>query len=240
MNKLLKYGTGLSLFCLLLGSCDEGKIYPDESIDAGRTATIQVSFTGVRAYPNFNMLAFAAFGEDGQEPLLTQRLSRPTEGRTEEYTLMGLPADTKSVGIAVISKGQTLVYKYYTVDIDASAKETTIPLVSVNLACYDRIQKQVFDASCIACHGKSAGTPAGNLFLTEGKSYAALVNVKADAAVANQKFYVTPGEPEQSFLLDILSEDILRHNHTDIFNGSETIEINNLLNAWINKGAEEE
>ena len=47
----------------------------DSSIDAGRTVTIQVSFTGVRAYPDYNMLTFAAFGEDAHEPLLTQRLS---------------------------------------------------------------------------------------------------------------------------------------------------------------------
>ena len=80
MNKIFKYGIALPCCSLLLSGCDDGKIYPDDSIDAGRTVTIQVSFTGVRAYPDYNMLTFAAFGEDAHEPLLTQRLSRPTEG----------------------------------------------------------------------------------------------------------------------------------------------------------------
>lgn len=240
MNKIFKYGIVFPCCCLLLSGCDDGKIYPDDSIDAGRTVTIQVSFTGVRAYPDYNMLTFAAFGEDAHEPLLTQRLSRPTEGRVEEYTLMGLPEETKAVGIALVSRGQTLIYKYCSVDIDTSVKETILPKTTVNLATYDRIQEQVFDAHCIACHGKSSGQPAGNLFLTEGKSYSALVNVKAGAPVANEKPYVTPGEPDNSFLIDILSENILGHNHTDIFNGSETTEVNNLLNAWINNGAKEE
>ena len=59
-------------------------------------------------------------------------------------------------------------------------------------------------------------------------------------SLANEKPYVIPGEPDNSFLIDILSENILGHNHTDIFNGSETTEVNNLLNAWINNGAKEE
>lgn len=71
MNKIFKYGIVLPCCCLLLSGCDDGKIYPDDSIDAGRTVTIQVSFTGVRAYPDYNMLTFAAFGEDAHEPLLT-------------------------------------------------------------------------------------------------------------------------------------------------------------------------
>ena len=126
MNKIFKYGIALPCCSLLLSGCDDGKIYPDDSIDAGRTVTIQVSFTGARAYPDYNMLTFAAFGEDAHEPLLTQRLSRPTEGRVEEYTLMGLPEGTKAVGIALVSRGQTLIYKYCSVDIDTSVKETII------------------------------------------------------------------------------------------------------------------
>ena len=81
MNKIFKYGIALPCCSLLLSGCDDGKIYPDDSIDAGRTVTIQVSFTGVRAYPDYNMLTFAAFGEDAHEPLLTQRLSRRRQGR---------------------------------------------------------------------------------------------------------------------------------------------------------------
>lgn len=54
MNKIFKYGIALPCCSLLLSGCDDGKIYPDDSIDAGRTVTIQVSFTGVRAYPDYN------------------------------------------------------------------------------------------------------------------------------------------------------------------------------------------
>ena len=34
---------------LLFGlGCDEGKIYPDETVDSGRTATVSLSFTGLK------------------------------------------------------------------------------------------------------------------------------------------------------------------------------------------------
>ena len=40
-----------ALFLLFGLGCDEGKIYPDETVDSGRTATVSLSFTGLKAWP---------------------------------------------------------------------------------------------------------------------------------------------------------------------------------------------
>ena len=62
-----------ALFLLFGLGCDEGKIYPDETVDSGRTATVSLSFTGLKAWPKENMLSLCAFGEDKSKPLQTQR-----------------------------------------------------------------------------------------------------------------------------------------------------------------------
>lgn len=243
MNRMIKYGTGAFFATLLLVGCDEGNIYPDNSVDMGKVVNIHVTFKGVKAYPTYNMLTLAAFGEDDEEPLLVQRLSRPSEGQREELTMMGLPSGTKSISVAIVARGNALIYKFFSKELDlSSGDEINLPETTIDLSCYGRVQSQIFDARCTTCHGATSTSPAGNLFLTSGKSHAALVNVPAVVSVAQGKNYVTPEEPDNSFLTDILFTDIsqgMKFQHSDIFSGSEATEASTLLNAWINNGANE-
>lgn len=101
--------------------------------------------------------------------------------------------------------------------------------------CSIVFKKPVFDAHCIACHGTSTSA-AGGLFLTEGKSYKALVNIEADLSEEG-KMLVKPGDSDNSFILDILSENITRHDHSDIL--SAVPEKISLLQSWIEGGAKE-
>ena len=47
-------------------------------------------------------------------------------------------------------------------------------------------------------------------------------------------YYVTPGDLNNSYLLDVLEHD----NHIDIFNGAEQREVRALIRTWIKAGAE--
>ena len=166
-----------ALFLLFGLGCDEGKIYPDETVDSGRTATVSLSFTGLKAWPKENMLSLCAFGEDKSKPLQTQRISKPAE-------------DGKS------------------------------------------IQAQVFDLNCLSCHGGGSGL-AGQLDLRDDVAYKSLVNVKAPLSEEG-KNYVTPGNINNSFLLDILENNPV---HKDMFNSSGKQEVLALIQGWILGGA---
>ena len=110
-----------ALFLLFGLGCDEGKIYPDETVDSGRTATVSLSFTGLKAWPKENMLSLCAFGEDKSKPLQTQRISKPAEdGKRLKLRLNNVTPDTRSIEVAVISRGLRLVYSYYTSPVDDS------------------------------------------------------------------------------------------------------------------------
>lgn len=231
----------LSFVCVLFTACDEGKIYPESSETEGKTVEVNITFKGVKAWPTYNYMALATFGDDPTQAILTRRISKPSnDGVTTSIRLKGITHETKTIAIAVISKGLTLVHSFYTFSVDGSLDKETIeiPNQSIDIACFERVQNQVFNSQCITCHGGSSASPAGNLRLTEGNSYNSLVNVKAPDS-SEGKMYVNPGNVNSSFIIDVLSDDILKYyNHTDIFSGSERSEILSLIQGWINEGVE--
>ena len=157
MNSILNIKNGLYILAaLFIISCDEGKIYPDDTVDSGRTATVTLTFDGLGAWPKKNYLSLAAIGEDGSTITLTKRINKPSKSDQKvTIRLNNLKENTKSIDIAVISNGQSLIYSYYSFPIDNSMETITLPIENLNLASFDRIQKQVFETSCIACHGGS-------------------------------------------------------------------------------------
>lgn len=224
------------LVVFLLCGCDEGKIYPQETIDTGRTATLSLTFGGVGAWPKKNYLSVAGFKEGEDRPVIAKRINNPNSEEKEiALTLNGLEKGITQLCVSIISNGQNVVYTYYTYPIDDTMDHITLPPVRIELAKFDRIQQQVFNLNCTACHGGSTHL-AGNLDLTEDKSYRALVNVEAPLA-ENNKLYVAPGKPEESYLLDILRENTY---HTDLFNSTGKQEVLGLIKTWIAEGAQPE
>ena len=68
------------------------------------------------------------------------------------------------------------------------------------------IQSEIFDKAgvsgsqaCTACHTNVGRTPAGNLNLVAGASYASLVGVASGENPA--VLYVSPGDPDNSYLV---------------------------------------
>ena len=205
-----------ALFLLFGLGCDEGKIYPDETVDSGRTATVSLSFTGLKAWPKENM-----------------RISKPAEdGKRLKLRLNNVTPDTRSIEVAVISRGLRLVYSYYTSPVDDSDEPLDLSVGELDLASFKRIQAQVFDLNCLSCHGGGSGL-AGQLDLRDDVAYKSLVNVKAPLS-GEGKNYVTPGNINNSFLLDILENNPV---HKDMFNSSGKQEVLALIQGWILGGA---
>ncbi|WP_455523512.1 hypothetical protein [Porphyromonas endodontalis] len=216
-----------------LSSCDEGKIYPEEKpIDQGRTASIALHFQNTPAWPLKHTLSIVCLGEDPAKALVNKRLLKAS---SEEETIYGnlynIPSETKTIAIAVMSTGGKVVYPFVSFPVEAGDQPLTFPETTIDLASFQRIQEQVFNQKCIACHGGSTNA-AGDLFLNADRSYAGLVGVKAPHS-ADGHNYVTPGDPDVSYLVEIFS----KKNHEDIFAGRERSEVLNLIRTWIKEGA---
>lgn len=102
---------------------------------------------------------------------------------------------------------------------------------------YGEILANFMDYGINRFRGTDSGStaPAAGLYLTEGKSHKALVDVVADKSEKGLKL-VEPGSAEESFLHIILHENILKYDHTNIITTSGTL---TLLDDWINNGAKE-
>ena len=132
----------------------------------------------------------------------------------------------------MISRGLRLVYSYYTSPVDDSDEPLDLSVGELDLASFKRIQAQVFDLICLSCHGGGSGL-AGQLDLRDDVAYKSLVNVKAPLSEEG-KNYVTPGNINNSFLLDILENNPV---HKDMFNSSGKQEVLALIQGWILGGA---
>ncbi|UVR72931.1 hypothetical protein NXX35_18040 [Bacteroides xylanisolvens] len=104
MNKRLNYLL-ITCACLnLCSACDEGKIYPDDTIDSGRTATVTLHFTHLDAWPQKNNMSLISLGEDGVTPILVKRILEPSnEAEAVTVTLNNLNGNTRSIAVAVIT-----------------------------------------------------------------------------------------------------------------------------------------
>lgn len=221
---------------LLLSSCDDGDLHPIEAGGAdGRKVSLQATCGSIQAWPSAYQLTLAAYGTDTENPLMSVQIPKPkSENEEISISLNGIPDETKTIGISILTKGRKRIYNYYTYAVQDApeADQITLPVREIDIACFDRIQQQVFNNYCAACHGAGDRAAAG-LYLTEGKSHAALVGTKA---TLTGKMRVDPGMPSQSFLIDILTRDIVNYNHTDVLPEEELI---TLVRTWITNGAKE-
>lgn len=221
-----------------LSSCDEGKIYPEEISHYKTYANLTVDLKGEKAFPQKELLVLAGFGDDETTPITTAVIPEPTSAHNIVKARLGLKGDEKYISICIVTKGTTrsVVYEFYRYDLaSVPDEEISLPITELDLSPFDRVQNQIFNKNCIACHGGSTGA-AGKLYLTEGKSYENLVNRVAPLSKEG-KVFVKPGEPDDSFILDVLSSDIVAYNHSDIF--ASMPEYLLLMRSWIEEGAKE-
>lgn len=217
------------LFC---NACDDGDIYPDPpGRVTGRKATLSARFSGLDAWPEAYQLVLAGFGDDTRVPDISIVIQKPASPQEEvTMTMSGISDGVKTISVSVLTKGRELLHHYYTYDVEEGTGEIVLPELAIDVAEYPRIQEQVFDNYCAACHGAGNSAAAG-LYLTAGRSYEALVN--RTSHLGNGKSLVVPGNANASFLMDILENDIVGYNHTDVLPEQELV---TLIETWIKNG----
>lgn len=221
--------------CAILVGCDSGDIIEKQGSEAGGlTCSASVDFKNTTTWPVDYQIVIAAFDGSSDYPQMSKGISKPMAGDTLQLSMTGIPETTKEIAIVLQNKSRKRMVSFFTHQIkDNERKNNVIDLgnISIDLLSYKRIQNQFF-SNCINCHGASEKAAAG-LFLTEGKSYKAIVNV-ASTKDPSLKI-VNPGLAEESFIIHALEgrTDLLHYDHTNVSFNSETEDIT-LLKSWIN------
>ena len=124
------------------------------------------------------------------------------------------------------------IASFYRIDYSEQADTVYLEAGDIDAGMYRAIQTDIFDRSCVTCHGGSTEAAAG-LYLTDDKSYSSLVGVVADRS-DEDLFLVEPGNSAESFLRIVLHEDVVRYNHTNIITSGNELD---LIDDWIDHGA---
>jgi hypothetical protein len=229
---LLKISTGF-WGLMFLFSCDSGDIYPEEYKNSeGITVSATFAFDNLDAFPAEYPLIFGAFNDKKSTPLASVMIIKPKNQEPVKVSIDNLAAGATSVMLCLTNLGRQSVFSLFEMDINVAGDSIVIPESQISLVSYERIQNLIFEQyTCVSCHQGSAG--AGNLLLTESKSYNDLVNKVSSKNPSKNR--VTPLIIDNSFLLDVLTDENtgLTQPHTGFVTRNDDIV---LLREWIKNG----
>ncbi|MDE6534735.1 MAG: hypothetical protein K2K82_01850 [Muribaculaceae bacterium] len=216
---------------LVLCSCDEGRIWPDEYSDSstgGLTASVEITDSeGANRWFGGYSLAVAGFMAGSEYALISKNIEPDSRGAAS-VELTGIPAEVETVELCVIDRLRRRVATFASVDM--SSPRVTLVSEGGDFSPENAIQTEVFNTTCINCHGGAAFSAAG-LNLTSGHSFGELIGV---SSINNPEMKrVLPGQPEQSLLYRILAgEDSKEWNydHSVEITASERLD---LIKNWI-------
>ena len=163
---------------LLLSSCDEGRLYGEDILisQEGGNAHLITTVTGIETWTEQYTLAVAGF-EDGNEfALISKNIDASVTNGQCDVVLTGIPPEVSTVELCAIDRLRRRVATFASSDFIAGKDTLNIRIPSVNLSMPRAIQQEIFNTTCIQCHGGSNYIAAG-LNLTEGESFSNMISV---------------------------------------------------------------
>ncbi|WP_281698825.1 hypothetical protein [Hallella colorans] len=231
------------LVMAILASCDSGNIEEtDPDSEQGRVVKIEGNIAGLKSWPLDYDVAVAGFSNKSNSSAapyaeISKVVTTDANGNMS-LVLSGISSDIDVIQICVLNRLRQRVMKFVSKDISNATGRDTIRLNvdKVDASMFNAIQVGIFNGVCSSCH--NASRPAGGLDLTDGHSYASLVNHESVKVPRMKR--VIPGDKQNSLLYQVLNSDISRswkQDHTDMGNKERTEKyILQLINDWIATG----
>ena len=236
------FATALTALTIGFSACDDGMIEENVVITTeGKTVKMQGVLTGLSNWSSNFYVALAGFDAQGIYAVSSKQVI-PTDNEQNEVTLVltGVSDDVTNIQLCVLDRLRRHVMTFTQMDIPAGVRDTIyMDVGTVDVSMINAIQQGYFDTTCANCHGASNRAAAG-LYLTEGKSYEAMVGV-ASKKVEDINL-VEPGDALNSLLHRVLHEDVvdgIAMTHRDLVSEKNEQSILPLIDSWINNGAKE-
>lgn len=219
---------------LLLTGCDEGRIYEDvvEDVREGGRVRLTGTLSGTDTWSQDYNVVLAGFRSDSEYALISKNVQPDADG-TCDMELTGIPSDVETVELCVVDRLRRKVASFATTPCDATGSGI-IEDVNVDVSQAEAVQQEVFNTTCVNCHGGSSFA-AGGLDLTKGHAFVNLVN--AGSVKEPGLMRVRPGEADNSVLWRILSTDesaSWKYDHSVEVVNQVRLE---LIRDWIENGA---
>ena len=154
--------------------------------------------------------------------------------------LSGIKDNVTLVRLCILDRLRRHIVGFKEVDISEATEPVKMDVGTIDISMFNTIQQSFFNTTCANCHGASNRAAAG-LFLTEGKSYQALVDV--DSKKVEGKKLVETNNAANSVLHMVLTQQSVEGismAHRDLVSEKNEETLLPLIDSWINNGAKEQ
>ncbi|MDE7096317.1 MAG: hypothetical protein K2O47_02365, partial [Muribaculaceae bacterium] len=219
-----------------LASCDEGRIYTGfaEQTEEGGAASFSGEVTGTGTWSAGYTIAIAGFGEDNDYAVISKNIDTAVTDGKCNVTLSGIPSYVKTIELCAIDRLRRRIATFISHDYNLKADTLHIDAERVDVSMANAIQTEIFNTTCIQCHG-GTGHAAAGLDLIAGNSFGNLISVRARKMPGMDR--VSPGKSSESELFMILATDSSagwNYDHSVEVVRQEKID---LIRNWIDHGA---
>jgi len=236
------FATLIALGLLSAASCDDGRIYPETAATAeGKSVVMEGVLNGLDSWPGNYRVSIAGFEDADDEYASVSKVITASDIKDGKATveLSGLKSGIKLVRLCILDRLRRHIVTFKEVDVSDAAETVKMEVGTVNISMFNAIQQNYFNTTCANCHGASNRAAAG-LYLTEGKSYEALVNT--DSRKVEGLKLVEPNNAAKSVLHMVLNQQSVEGismDHRDLVSEKNELTILPLIDSWINNGAKD-
>lgn len=216
---------------MALAACDDGRLYEKPTIlpEEGRVVKLTGNLSGIGEWSNGYNVVVAGFTDDSEYAIISKSVQTGTNGKAE-VVLSGIKENVQRVELCVINRLRKRILTLRTADLNMT-DTIRLEVGTMNVGMYTAIQEQLFNTTCTSCHGASTFAGAG-LYLTEGKSYDALVGVPS--RLVSDKLLVEPGNADASVLYQTVATRVSTTWRQDHSNMVMNATMRDVVKDWIN------
>ena len=190
-----------------LASCDEGRIYNDDIVqtEEGGTARFSGTVTGSDTWSQGYTLALAGFEDGNDYALISKNIGTPAADGKCDVTLSGIPGEVNVIELCALDRLRRRVATFHSSEYKPQAGTLQMSAEGVDMSMASAIQTEIFNTTCIQCHGGNGHAAAG-LDLLAGNSFSNLISIPARKITGMDR--VSPGQSGNSELFLILSSGL--------------------------------
>ena len=231
----------LTLISIVISSCDDGRIY-EKTVHIpreGRTLKLTGKINGIDKWTSDYSIVVAGFDDESEYAIISKIVTTSVgEDGNTQVTMSGISDDVTKVELCTIDRLRRRVVTFCSINSSTAEADTIrMDAGTIDISMYHAIQANIFTTNCIGCHGESTAA-AAQLHLTTGASYNALIN--QPSTIDGNMLRVKPNNAQESFLHLILnSNDYSHHPHVDILPAKTKTELLELIDNWIDGGAQQ-
>ena len=238
MNRTLIIGLAFLGLC----SCDDGRIYPESATSAdGKTVVMEGELEGFDNWASNYRVSIAGFEQADDEYASVSKVITESDIKDGKalVELSGIKDNVKLVRLCVLDRLRRHIVTFKEVDVSDVTETVKMDVGTINISMFNTIQQSFFNTTCANCHGASNRAAAG-LFLTEGKSYQALVDVNSKK-VEGRKLVETNNAANSVLHMVLNQQEVagISMAHRDLVSEKNEQTILPLIDSWINNGAKE-